>query len=507
MHTIIPAKALIYLLIPPWPPGMPSVSHSLQLEPDIQAKLQAIVGPAGWRTAAAELEPYLVEWRGLFRGQTPLMLMPAGVGEAADIMQLCHSQRIGVVPQGGNTGLAGGAIPGITDMSPQILLSASRMRRVRHMDADNFTLTAEAGCLLSELHRHAAEVELLFPLSLAAEGSCQIGGNISTNAGGTNVLRYGNTRELVLGLEVVLPDGRIYSNLSGLRKDNTGYDLKQLFIGAEGTLGFITAATLKLFPAPKSTATAWLAVSDCSAAVKLFTAARQQLGDELVAFELMPRAAIDLVLKHISGCREPLDNAYPWYVLLEYASVQPQSATEGLLTRFLSDCLEANRVLDGCLAISEAQRHELWHLRHSISEAQKHAGASIKHDISLPVSRIPEFLLHADRLVEAQIPGIRPVAFGHLGDGNLHYNLSQPLNMEAGAFLDEWSALNRVVHDLAVDMGGSFSAEHGIGVLKVAELERLAAPVNLELMRCIKAAIDPHGIMNPGKVLRTATAV
>jgi FAD/FMN-containing dehydrogenase len=465
-------------------------------------QLKAVVGPAGFRETAQDLEPHVTEWRGLFRGFTPLLLLPADAGEVSGILQICNAEGLGVVPQGGNTGLAGGAIPGLTDDSPQILLGAARMNRIRNLDAENYTMTVEAGCLLTNVQAAAREAGLLFPLSLAAEGSCQIGGNISTNAGGTNVLRFGNTRDLVLGLEVVLADGRVFDGLRGLRKDNTGYDLKQLFIGAEGTLGFVTAATLKLFPAPRSSATAWLAVSDAAAAVRLYSAARQQLGDEMVAFELLPRIALDMVLTHIPGSRDPLADASAWYVLLELAGARDQDVLDSALTAFLADQLKHGLIQDGVVAGSGAQRAALWSLRHAVSEAQKKAGASIKHDISVPVSRIPQFLAAADAEVKARVPGIRPVPFGHLGDGNLHYNLSQPERMDAQAFLDLWPLLNEAVHSIAVSMGGSFSAEHGIGFLKTGELERLSSPIKLELMRQIKAALDPRGIMNPGKVLR-----
>ena len=476
----------------------------MNTRPDKQVldALKAVVGSAGFREEAADLEPHLTEWRGLFKGQTPLMLMPASTAEVSAILKICSAHGIAIVPQGGNTGLAGGAIPGIEGDDAQILLSSSRLKQIRAIDAENYTMTVEAGCLLADIQAAAQEAGLFFPLSLAAEGSCQIGGNISTNAGGTNVLRFGNTRDLVLGLEVVLPDGAIYNDLRGLRKDNTGYDLKQLFIGAEGTLGFVAAATLKLFPAPRATATAWLAVATPAAAVALYSEARKQVGDELVAFELIPRIAIDMVLEHIPGTRDPLADAQPWYVLLELASARDQFVTDEQLTDLLGSCLEQGLVQDGVVASSEAQRNDLWRLRHCISEAQKSAGASIKHDISVPVSAMPEFLQQASKLVTACVPGIRPVPFGHLGDGNLHYNVSQPADMSAADFLALWEQLNEIVHTLAVELGGSFSAEHGIGSLKVSELERLADPVKMKLMRAVKQALDPGGIMNPGKVLR-----
>ncbi|MGI9291346.1 MAG: FAD-binding oxidoreductase, partial [Gammaproteobacteria bacterium] len=384
---------------------------------------------------------------------------------------------------------------------PEILLCMRRMKAVRNFDTENFTVTVEAGMILQELQNLAAEQGLLFPLSLASEGSCQIGGNISTNAGGTNVLRYGNTRDLVLGIEAVLPDGSVYESLSGLRKDNTGYDLKQLFIGAEGTLGIITAATLKLFPAPQSSATALLAVASPKDAVQLYGTARSRVGDDMVAFELMPRLAVEMVVEHISGARDPIDQGHPWYVLLELANARPQEETDAVLLTFLESALEDCLVTDGIVASSEQQRKELWHLRHAISEAQKEAGGSIKHDISVPVSRMPEFLAEAEPLMQQLLPGCRPVPFGHLGDGNLHYNISQPVGMGKQAFTDQWDAFNKLVHELAISKGGSFSAEHGIGSLKAAELERLSPNSDMQMMRAIKQSLDPKGIMNPGKVL------
>jgi FAD/FMN-containing dehydrogenase len=470
------------------------------LNNELIEELQGVVGAAGWITDATDLQPYLTEWRGLFTGQTPLMLMPASTQQTADILKVCHQHSIAVVPQGGNTGLAGGAIPGLGER-PEVLISMRRMKTIREIDVDNYTVTVEAGCILAELQNTASEQGFLFPLSLAAEGSCQIGGNISTNAGGTNVLRYGNTRDLVLGLEVVLPDGSIYKGLRGLRKDNTGYDLKQLFIGAEGTLGIITAATLKLFPAPKSTATALLAVSDPAAAVKLYGQARSRVGDDMVAFELMPRLAVDMVVEHIPNVRDPMDAPHAWYVLMELANARSQTETDEVLTGFLGGCLEDELITDGIIASSEAQRKQLWHIRHAISEAQKEAGGSIKHDISVPVSRMPEFLDETAPLMQEILPGVRPVPFGHLGDGNLHYNLSQPEGMDKSAFTDMWNIFNKVVHELAVAKGGSFSAEHGIGSLKAAELARLSDTVDMQLMHTIKQALDPKGIMNPGKVL------
>jgi len=465
----------------------------------VLAELADVTGAAGLTTDPAVLEAYLTEWRGLYHGRTPVMVSPRSTAEAAGILRICHANRIGVVPQGGNTGLVGGAIPNSSAARPEILLSARRLRRVREIDVDNYTITAEAGCILADVQAAAEAADRLFPLSLAAEGSCQLGGNVATNAGGTNVLRYGNARDLVLGLEVVLADGRVYEGLRGLRKDNTGYDLKQLFIGAEGTLGFITAATCKLFPRPRSLATAIVAVANPEAAIALQSRARIALGDQLLAFELINRKAVDLVVAQIPGVRDPLDTRYLWYVLLELGAAR--EAADQAMATFLAGELDTGLLLDGVLASNSAQRNEFWRLRHSISEAQKQAGVGIKHDISVPVSRVAEFLETASRLVAARIPGVHIVAFGHLGDGNMHFNLNQPEAMAADAFLDLWEPVSHDVHAVAADLGGSFSAEHGVGTLKRGELERWRGGVELELMRAVKAALDPRGIMNPGKVL------
>lgn len=476
------------------------------IQPEVLRQLKAAVGDAGWQEAAAALEPHLREWRGLFSGTTPLLLAPANTAEMAAVIAICAREGIAVVPQGGNTGLVGGAIPGLDPARPELLVSTARLNAIRELDADNFTVTAEAGVVLARLQQRAADAGLCFPLSLAAEGSCQLGGNISTNAGGTNVLRYGTARDLVLGLEAVLPDGRVYNGLSGLRKDNTGYDLKQLFIGAEGTLGIITAATLKLFPQPRSSAAAWLAVPDPAAAVQVYAAARQGIGDELVAFELLPRVAVQMVLEALPGTRDPLPGAADWYVLLEFAGAREQDALAGQLEDFLETALSEGLLLDAALAGSETQRADFWRVRHGISEAQKSAGASIKHDVSVPITRMPEFLRRADTMVAEVVPGVRPVAFGHLGDGNLHYNLSQPPALPPAEFLARWDELSTLVHALAVELGGSFSAEHGVGFLKTGELERLKPALDLELMQRIKQALDPQGIMNPGKLLRVPEA-
>ncbi len=468
------------------------------------AELKALAGPGGHIEDPAELASSLTEWRGLFRGAAPLMLMPDSTAAVAAILGFCHQHRIAVVPQGGNTGLVGGAIPHSTAERPEILLSARRLNRICAIDAANYSITAEAGCVLATVQAAAAEAGRLFPLSLAAEGSCQLGGNLSTNAGGTAVLRFGNMRDLVLGLEVVLPDGRVLDGLRSLRKDNTGYDLKQLFIGAEGTLGFITAASCKLFPQPRHTATAWLAVPDVAAALRLYGAARDSLGDELTAFEFANHTSLDFVIRHIPGSRAPLGSDSPWYVLLELGTARESADTGADLERFLAGMLERHTVTDGVVATSGAQRNALWRLRHSMSEGQKIEGASIKHDISVPVSSIGEFVARASAWAESAVPGVRVIAFGHLGDGNVHFNLSQPVGADPAAFLARWDEIAAQIHQIAVDFGGSFSAEHGIGSLKVAELERWRGGTTIEVMRAIKGVLDPHNIMNPGKLLRAS---
>jgi FAD/FMN-containing dehydrogenase len=460
--------------------------------------LAARVGTAGLTTDADTLEPHLTEWRGLYRGAALAMAAPASTAEAAAVVRWCASHAVGIVPQGGNTGLVGGAIAHSSPQGPQIVLSASRLNRIIDLDRDNYTLTAQAGCVLAQLQAAAAQSDRLFPLSLAAEGSCQLGGNISTNAGGINVLRYGNMRDLVLGLEVILPDGEVLNVLRGLRKDNTGYDLKQLFIGAEGSLGFITAATCKLFPLPRSRATAWLAVDSPAAAVQLYAAAQDGVGQALVAYELISRVALDLVVKGISGCRDPLAEAAPWYVLVELADSAP--GAESRLTEFLAAQLSSGGLRDGVVAASDSQAQSLWRLRHNISEAQKLAGAGIKHDVSVPISRVAEFIERGTRVAHELVPGSLVVAFGHLGDGNIHFNLNQPPGMEREAFLACWAPVSERIHALAIELGGSFSAEHGVGALKIADLARYRGGAELALMRRIKRALDPHGIMNPGKL-------
>ncbi len=455
-------------------------------------RLKRIVGPLGWADDPETLAPHLSEWRSRYQGRTPLLLKPAKTDEVAEIVRVCAAAEVGIVPQGGNTGLVGGQIP--RPEGQDVLVNLARMSRIRAVDSLNNTMTVEAGCVLAAVQQAAAEHDRLFPLSLAAEGSCQIGGNLSANAGGVHVLRYGNSRDLVLGLEVVTAEGEIWDGLRGLRKDNTGYDLKHLFIGAEGTLGIITAAVLKLFPRTRQVETVFAAVPSPAAVLELLNLAREVTGDGgVLAFEMMARLAVELVVKNIPGCSDPIDSPSPWYVLADLAT--PRATAEG----FLTQAMERELISDAVLAGSQAQATSLWRLRESISEAQKNEGGSIKNDISVPVSRIPDFVQQGLRAVEALIPGVRPVPFGHVGDGNLHFNFTQPSGADTQAFLALWDEVNRVVNQIAVAHGGSISAEHGIGVAKRDEARRYKSAVELGLLRRIKTALDPKGIMNPGK--------
>jgi len=459
--------------------------------PVLLDRLKAVVGPAGFSTDPDEMAPHLTEWRNRFVGKTPLLLKPARTDEVAAIVRLCAEEEVGIVAQGGNTGLVGGQIPRAD--ACDLLVSMSRMNKIRRVDAVDNTMVVEAGCTLAVAQDAAADVDRLLPLSLAAEGTSQVGGNLSTNAGGIHVLRYGNARDAVLGLEVVTPDGAVWNGLRALRKDNTGYDLKHLFIGAEGTLGIITAAVLKLHPRPRQIQTMMASTSDPDKVLALLALARDLTGDGVYAFEMFSRFALELVVRHIPGTVDPLATPAPWYVLTDLTV--PRENAEA----YLAAAFERKLIEDAVLASSTTQAKALWKLRESISESQKHEGGSIKHDISVPVSRIPVFVREALTAAERLIPGIRPVPFGHVGDGNLHFNFTQPLGMDKEAYLDEWQALNRVVHDIVVAHGGSISAEHGIGVLKRDEARRYKSEVELDLQRRIKQALDPKGIMNPGK--------
>ena len=462
-------------------------------------EIQAIVGPAGLITLPQEVAPYASDWRKRYVGRPAAVVKPASTAEVAKVVRACAESRTVVVPQGGNTGLCGAATPDAS--GTQIVLNLSRMNRVHAIDTRNNTMTVEAGCVLANLQNTAEEAGRLFPLSLAAEGSCEIGGNLSTNAGGTAVLRYGNARELVLGLEVVLPSGEVWDGLRGLRKDNTGYDLKQLFIGAEGTLGVITAAVLKLFPLPKSHATVVVALETPEKAVALLERALGACGERLTGFELFSDFCLSLVLKHFRETAAPFPRRFPHYVLMELSDTQSGEGVRVLVESMLEAALEERNILDAAVAQSETQSRAFWSLREFISEAQAHEGPNIKHDVSIPISRISEFIATTDAELERAYRGVRMVTFGHLGDGNVHYNVSAPEGVAPGVFVMHTAAINRIVHDSVARFGGSISAEHGLGQLKRDEIQRYKSPLELELMRKLKRALDPQGIMNPGKVL------
>jgi len=459
-------------------------------------RLKVAAGPNGFFDDPATIAPHLEEWRSKYRGKSSLLLRPSTTQQVSAILAICNETRTAIVPQGGNTGLVGGQIP----FDGELLLSLERMNRVRDVDTANHSMTVEAGVVLAAAQKAASQHNLLFPLSLAAEGSATIGGNLSTNAGGVNVLRYGMARDLTLGLEAVLADGRILDLMTGLRKNNTGYDLKQLFIGAEGTLGIITAATLKLFPKPAVSATAFVALPSPSAAVQLLAELQASSGGQITAFELIPRLALELVMKHLGGARDPLASPSPFYVLVE-ADSAAQYDLKGMLESEHESAIARKVASNAVVASSQSQRADLWALRENISEAQKREGASIKHDISVPVSAIPAFLERATAAVLQAIPGARPVSFGHIGDGNIHFNFSAPLTGDEGAFLARWDEIQRIVHDIVRDFGGSISAEHGIGVQKRDQLAHYKSPVEVELMRTLKRTLDANNILNPGKVV------
>ena len=466
-----------------------------QLPPELLAAFRAIVGDKYAVTDAADIAPYLTEERGLFHGRSPLVLRPGSTAEVSAICKLATEHKIALVPQGGNTGLVGGQ----TAHHGEVVISLRRLDKIREIDAASNTMTCEAGVVLQIAQQKAAEADRLFPLSLGAEGSCTIGGNLSTNAGGTAALAYGVAREMAIGLEVVLADGRILNLLSKLKKDNTGYDLRNLFIGAEGTLGIITAATLKLFPKPRAIETAYVGLKSPADALKLLAISQSMAAGSLTSFELLADIAVDFSIRHGIDIRDPLTSKHPWYVLMELSSSRDDArdALESILAKGMEDGI----VDDAVIAANLSQRAAFWKLRDEMSAAQKPEGGSIKHDISVPVASVPAFIAEADAAVVKLLPGSRPVPFGHLGDGNIHYNVSQPIGANAADFLARWHELNAVVFAIVMRMGGSISAEHGIGVLKRDELPDVKDKVAISLMRGIKAQLDPLGIMNPGKVL------
>jgi D-lactate dehydrogenase (cytochrome) len=465
-------------------------------DPAIIKRLKSAAGPKGWSEDAHEIAPHLVEWRGKYQGNATLLLKPETTQQVSAILSICNETRTPIVPQGGNTGLVGGQIP----FHGEVLLSLSRMSRVRHVDAAGMNLIAEAGVLLANVQAAADGANRLFPLSIASEGSATIGGNISTNAGGVHVLHYGNARDLVLGLEVVLADGRVLDLLRTLRKDNTGHDLKQLFIGAEGTLGVVTAVALKLFSKPAERVTALIAVPIPQAAIDLLSRLQDATGGQVSAFELMPRIGIEFVLAHVPQTTDPLANPSPWYVLAEASGGRHSGLAQGIEDA-LAFAAQSGLVTDAVIAASEAQRAALWRLRESMSEAQKPEGGSIKHDVSVPIKDIPAFLKAGIAAVERLVPGARPVPFGHIGDGNIHFNFSVPKGGDNAAFLARWNEIQDAVHDIVQHFGGSISAEHGLGIMKVDEITRYKSAVEMDVMRTLKRTLDPNNILNPGKVV------
>jgi FAD/FMN-containing dehydrogenase len=478
------------------------MSDSPKLEPPSPATLDAlehIVGESHAIRDEADMAPYLTEWRDRYRGKAALVLKPGSTEEVAAILKLANETRTAIVPQGGNTGLVGAQIP--DQSGTQVVLSLQRMALVRDIDLASSTMTVEAGLTLALAQQVAERAGRLFPLSLASEGSCQVGGVLATNAGGMAVLAYGTARDLALGLEVVLADGRVWDGLKSLRKDNTGYDLKDLFIGSEGTLGIITAAVLRLFPRPVERVTCIAGLRELEQAPAFFARAYDAAGPMLTAFEILPRIGVEFVLRHGRDVRDPFALPYPWYALFELTSPHESEEPRTIAEVLLQVSIEAGEIADAAIAASLAQAQVLWRLRELMSEVQKHEGGSIKHDVSVPVARVPEFIARADQLVELMIPGARPVPFGHLGDGNIHYNVSQPSGMDKAVFLANWDALNAAVHEIVLDLGGSISAEHGIGRMKRDLLPHAKGELAIELMRRIKASFDPNGILNPGKLL------
>jgi FAD/FMN-containing dehydrogenase len=457
-------------------------------------QLRAIVGPQGCTTDPDELEPHLVEWRGVYEGRTRVMVSPASTAEVAAVVGACRAAGVAIVPQGGNTGLCGGAIP--DESGEQVILALRRMQRIRNVDAQNFSIEVEAGCTLADVQEAARAADRFFPLSLSAEGTCQIGGNIATNAGGINVGRYGTARALVLGLEVVLADGTILNTLRSLRKDTAGYDVKQLFIGSEGTLGIITAATLRLYPDPGPLSTALLGLDSAGTAVAVFAALKARLQDRIESFELLSQRVFDIVARHIPDASLPFAGEYPWYVLVEAATGHEQ----GLLEDALMHEVEQQRVLDAVVAKNAGEADKLWRLRHSVAEAERQEGKALKHDISVPLSNMERFLQRGDELLTRLRPDLELIAFGHVGDGNLHYNVVLPRDLPDAVWQSEGARITGALYDLVSELGGSFSAEHGVGQAKKQHLAAYRGGAELELMKLLKKTLDPANILNPGKV-------
>jgi FAD/FMN-containing dehydrogenase len=474
----------------------PPHSPAAGLDPALLARFSAIVGEKYAITDPQLKAPYLVEMRNLFHGSTPLVLRPGSVAEVSAILKLANETATPIVPQGGNTGLVGGQIP----HHNEIVLSLNRLDRIREVDPTSNTITCEAGVTLQRTREAAAAVDRLYPQLLPSEGTCTIGGNLSTNAGGTAAIAHGIARSHALGIEVVLADGRVLNNLNKLKKDNTGYDLKNLFIGAEGTLGVITAAVLRLVPRPRSVETAYAGVASADAALELLGIAQERTGGDVTSFEIMTREGIELVIKHGAGCRDPLAATHPWYVLIELSS-QQRDGLRDVLEQVLAEAMERGLVADAAIADSLEQAKAFWRIREMFGEVQGHAGGSIKHDVSVPIAAVPAFIKDANAAVTALIPGARPLPFGHLGDGNIHYNVNQPAGADKAEYLKRWDEVNAVVFAVVKKYGGSISAEHGIGVMKRDLLPSVKDPVALDLMRGLKRMLDPNNILNPGKVL------
>ena len=471
---------------------MPAAPIARFLELAIEA-----IGPENVLTEDTDKAGYVTELRKFYNGSSPAVLRPKSTAEVSSLLELANGMGIEVVPQGGNTGLVGGQVPDASDT--QVVLSLSRLNRIRDVDPAGNTMVVEAGCVLENIHKAAEEHDRLFPLTLGSKGSCQIGGNLSTNAGGTAVLAYGNTRDLVLGLEVVLADGRIWNGLRRLRKDNTGYDLKNLFVGAEGTLGIITAAVIKLFPMPLARQVGFLGIQSPHEAATLFNMLKAEFGNGVTGFEIIPRFGMDIVLKHEEGTRDPLETSCPWYILVEISGGSDDDGAK--LQAVLEKAFADDLVLDGTVAQSETQAEDFWRIRHGLSESQRRDGGSVTHDVSVPVAKVPEFLDEAISAVRTIVPDCRPITYGHFGDGNIHFNISPSYESDRDAFFAKRSEIGKLVYATVRAMGGSVSAEHGIGQQKRDLLRSVKDPIELDMMRAIKTTLDPKGILNPGKVL------